>query len=77
MHQEKDLERSKKPHLAIVTMKIDIRSMEADGSLDKYVMGENALRKYGITPKAQVQISGPSEAACIKNLKQLLERLNG
>ena len=71
------VERSKKPHIAIVTMKIDIRAMESDGTLDNYVMGEKELRKYGMSTKAQIAINGKDEAVCIKKLKELLERLNG
>tara|TARA_R110000824_G_scaffold9932_13_gene44152 strand:+ start:184 stop:447 length:264 start_codon:yes stop_codon:yes gene_type:complete len=70
------LERRKKPHMAIVTMKIDVRAMEPDGTFDIYVMGQKELQKYGMTTKAQISINAPSEAECIKKLKQLLERLN-
>jgi len=72
-----DLARSQKPHVAVITMKIDIRAMEPDGTLDECVMGERSLSKYRMTPKAILKISGPSEAACVKNVKDLLERLNG
>ena len=58
-----NLERSKKPHVAVITIKIDIRAMEPDGTLDECVLGERSLRRYQMTPKARLKISGPSEAA--------------
>jgi len=74
---EPDISRSECPHHATITMKIDIRKMNSDGTLDHRVLGNNILRKYGMTNKAQVCISGASEGECIKNLKQMLEKLNG
>jgi len=35
------------------------------------------LSKYGISNKAQICISGPTEADCIRLLKEKLEKLNG
>lgn len=72
-----DLPRAEWPHHATVTMKIDIRKMNSDGSLSHSVLGNNILKKYNMTNKAQICISGASEAECIKNLKQMLEKLNG
>lgn len=51
--------------------------MNNDGSLDHQVMGNRLLAKYGISNKAQICLSGSSEADCIKTLKQKLEKLNG
>tara|TARA_Y100000389_G_scaffold200415_1_gene240746 strand:+ start:2543 stop:2788 length:246 start_codon:yes stop_codon:yes gene_type:complete len=65
------------PHHATITMKIDIRKMYEDGSLDSQVMGNRLLSKYGISTKAQICISGASEADCIRILKERLEKLNG
>ena len=58
-------------------MKIDIRKMNSDGSLDHQVLGNESLRKYNMSNKAQVCISGANEAECINNLKKMLEKLNG
>ncbi len=65
------------PHHATITMKIDIRKMYEDGSLDNQVMGNRLLSKYGISTKAQICISGASEADCIRILKERLDKLNG
>ena len=63
------------PHHATITMKIDIRKMYEDGSLDDQVMGNRLLSKYEISNKAQICISGTSEAECIRKLKNKLEKL--
>jgi hypothetical protein len=72
-----DLPRSDWPHHATVTMKIDIRKMNSDGSLGHHIIGNEILKKYNMTNKAQVCISGATEAECIKNVKEMLEKLNG
>jgi len=69
--------RREQPHHATVTIKIDVRKINTNGTLDPLVMGNGPLEKYGITRKAQLCLSGPTEAACIKNLKERLEKLNG
>jgi hypothetical protein len=71
-----DMYRSTKPHMAIVTMKVDIRAMNPDGTLDLHVMGSEALKKYNIGQKAQFVVKGTSEAKCIDKLKKLLERIS-
>lgn len=75
--EDEDIPRRDYPHNAIVTLKIDIRKINRDGALDHQVMGDHLLRKYGISTKAQWSISGASEAECIKNLIEKLEKLNG
>ena len=72
-----NVERSKKPHIAIVTLKIDVRSIEPDGTFDDQVLGDKALSKYGISRTAQIQTAGITEADCINKTKKMLEKLNG
>lgn len=72
-----DIPRRDYPHHATVTMKIDIRKIEKDGTLSHEVMGNHLLKKYGISTKAQWCTSGASEAECIQNLKDKMEKLNG
>jgi hypothetical protein len=76
---QKDVEnyRREQPHHATITIKIDVRKINTNGTLDPFVMGNGPLEKYGMTRKAQLYLSGPTEAACIKILKERLERLNG
>jgi len=69
--------RREQPHHATVTIKIDVRKINQNGTLDPLVMGNGPLEKYGMTRKAQLCLSGPTEADCIKILKERLERLNG
>ena len=71
-----DMERSQKPHIAIVTLKIDIRSMNPDGSFDDQILGDNTLRQYGVFRKAQITTIGFSESDCISKTKTMLEKLN-
>ena len=74
---DNQIDRKSFPHHATITIKIDIRKMYDDGSLDNQVMGNRLLSKYGISNKAQMSISGASEADCIRILKERLEKLNG
>jgi hypothetical protein len=69
--------RKEHPHHVIITMKIDIRKILPDGTLDQQVLGNKLLSDYGISNKAQFYFSAVSEAEAIKYLKQKLERLNG
>ena len=75
-HYNTDIYRNTKPHIAIVTLKIDIRAMNPDESLDSCVMGNRALQKYGIAQKGQFIVKGASEADCIKKLKTILENIS-
>jgi hypothetical protein len=72
-----DIPRASCPYHATVTMKIDVRKMNNDGSLDHKVLGNDILKKYGMTNKAQVCVSGPNQHECIKKLLEMLEKLNG
>ncbi|SVA81302.1 uncharacterized protein METZ01_LOCUS134156 [marine metagenome] len=69
-----DFPRSIKPHIAMITFKIDIRAMNIDETLDIQVMGNKALEKYGMAQKGQFVIKGISEADCIQKIKNLLEK---
>lgn len=71
-----NLSRSQQPHHATVTMKVDIRKMLDSGNLDNQVLGNEALKKYGISNKLQICVSGVTEADCIKNLVKMLEKMN-
>jgi hypothetical protein len=71
------MERSKKPHIATITIKVDVRSIRPDGTFDDEILGDQALSKYGIYSKAQISISGYNEADCINKVKKLLEKLDG
>tara|TARA_Y100001938_G_scaffold148674_1_gene233086 strand:+ start:2126 stop:2380 length:255 start_codon:yes stop_codon:yes gene_type:complete len=73
---QQDIPRSQKPHLAIITMRIDVRSIESDGSLGNTKLGFQDLSKYGMSTKAQLSVTGIDEADCIAKTKELLERLN-
>jgi len=74
--QENSIDRSLCPHHAVITMKIDIRKIKKDGTLDNQVLGNKTLQKYGMSNKAQICFSAPTEADCIKIVKEQLEKLN-
>ena len=77
MQGEKLMNRTEFPHHATVTLKIDVRKMHPDGSLESSVIGNEILKKYGVSRKAQICTSGATEADCIKNLNEMLEKMNG
>ena len=64
------------PHRAVITFGIDIRALNADGSSDVNSLSDERLSKYNIGKKAEISISGVSEADCIQNVKKRLEKLN-
>ena len=72
-----EIPRSEKPHHATVTMKIDVREMTKSGEVLHSILGETALNKYGLSRKAMYFVTGATEASCMKQLKECLERLNG
>lgn len=70
------LPRSTKPHIAIVTLKLDIRAINVNETFDLCIMGDNALKKYGLARKGQFIVKGTSEADCIRKLTKILENIN-
>ena len=75
--EDSKTDRRERPHHATITMKIDIRQINKEGTLGHDVMGNRLLEKYGISTKAQFCVSGSNEAACIDTIKKKLEQLNG
>jgi hypothetical protein len=75
--KEEEAPRKLCPHHAVITMKIDIRKIKTDGKLDTQVIGNEILKIYNMTNKAQICFSAASEADCIKLIKEKLEKLNG
>lgn len=64
------------PHKAIITFDIDIRTLNVDGTLGHDSLSDERLLKYNIGKKAEIKISGVSEADCVQNVKRRLEKLN-
>ena len=71
-----DLSKRNIPHQATITFAIDIRSLTPDGDLSADSLSDQRLSKYNIGRKAEISISGVSEADCIQNVKRKLEKLN-
>jgi hypothetical protein len=72
---EDDLPRREKGHLAVITLKIDVRPMNADNTLDSTLLGARDFERYGMSNKAQVVVKGSSEADCISKIKKILENI--
>lgn len=75
MINKKQPPRSTVPHHVVLTIKADIRKVKTDGNLDNQVMGQESLKKYGITNKAQLCFTAPTEAEAIRILKEKVKRL--
>tara|TARA_Y100000004_G_C8853112_1_gene385632 strand:- start:648 stop:875 length:228 start_codon:yes stop_codon:yes gene_type:complete len=73
-----DINRKDCPHRATVTFDICIKKINKDGTFaDGKILKKETLKKYGITNKAEIVLTGHNEAHCIKILKERLDRLNG
>lgn len=70
------LKRRLYPHVAVVHMSIELRKIEPNGSIDYKIVSEKALSRYDVQPVTQLVFSAPSEAECIKIVKDKLEKLN-
>ena len=73
--KDKDLDRRLCPHHVVATIKIDIRKINSDGTLDSQVIGNRLLKPYGITNKAQICFSAKNEAEAISMIKERIKRL--
>jgi hypothetical protein len=51
--------------------------MTQSGDILHSVIGDKDLNKYGLSRKAMYFVTGATEAGCLKQLKECLERLNG
>ena len=71
-----DLARREKGQIAIITMKSDIRPMNADNTFERYMLGPRDLEKYGMSNKAQFNIKGSSEAECVSKVKQIINGIS-
>ena len=77
LEDESEANRKECPHVAKVTFNIEVKRINHDGSMSNYSLGEKELEKYGVTNKAIIHITGPTESICVNNLKERLEKLNG
>ena len=63
------------PHTALITFDIDVRTINLDETVSEPISDERLLR-YNMTKRAQIVITGTSEAGCMQNIKITLEKLN-
>jgi hypothetical protein len=71
-----DLSKREAPHRAVINFNIDIRALDDNGSPEAFNLSDERLSKYNIGKRAEIMISGISEADCIQNVKRRLEKLN-
>lgn len=63
------------PHVAVINFDIDIRAIDLRGDPASAISDER-LATYNMGRKAQITVSGVSEADCVQNIKNKLEKLN-
>jgi hypothetical protein len=74
---DEGIPKRERPHHATILFQIDIREMNKSGELISKPMRDDQLRKYGIGARGQFFVSGPTEGACIKEVKKIMEGMNG
>lgn len=74
---EESIPKREKPHHATILFRIDIREMNKSGELVSKPMRDDQLKKYGIGTSGQFFVSGPTEGACVKEVKKIMEVMNG
>jgi len=68
--------RKNKPHVAIITFRIDVRPVNPDNTLSPHILQNGDLKKYGLGSKGQIVVRGTSEADCASKVNKILEKLN-
>ena len=63
------------PHKAVITFDIKIMPINLDETLGVPI-SDKRLMKYHMGSQAQIAVSGVSEADCVQNVKNKLEKLN-
>ncbi len=64
------------PHIAVLTFKIEVRSLANDNTMGESILSNQELRKFGMSDKAKIHIKGATESECICKVKNMLENLN-
>jgi GTPase involved in cell partitioning and DNA repair len=68
--------RRSKPHIAVITFRIDIRPLNANNTFSDYILQNKDLEKYSLGEKAQIVVRGTCEADCASKVKKMMEKLN-
>ena len=63
------------PHTSVITFEIEIRPINPNNSVGDPLSDERLL-KYNMGRRAQISITGVSEAECVQKIKNKLEKLN-
>jgi len=67
--------RKLKPHIAVITFRIDVRPINSDNTLDWHILRNADLKKYNLSEKGQVIIKGANEAECVKKVQEMMEKI--
>ena len=68
--------RKEYPHVAVLTFRIEVRSLSRNNTMGESVLGNNELMKWGMSNKAKIHVKGATEAECIQKVKNMLENLD-
>tara|TARA_Y100000385_G_scaffold276498_1_gene322300 strand:- start:725 stop:952 length:228 start_codon:yes stop_codon:yes gene_type:complete len=71
-----EVPRKLKPHIGVVTFRIDIRSINPDNTLSEHILQNADLDKYKLAEKGQFIINGVTEADCAKKIAKIMEIIN-
>jgi len=71
-----EVPRKLKPHIGVVTFRIDIRSINPDNTLSEHILQNADLDKYKLAEKGQFIINGVTEADCAKKIVKIMEIIN-
>ena len=68
--------RKSKPHIGVVTFRIDIRPINEDNTLSHHILRNPDLQKYYLGEKAQIIVRGATEAECAEKVRKIMEKIN-
>lgn len=71
-----EVPRKSKPHMAIITFRIDIRAINEDNTLSNHILQNADLKKYNLGEKGQFIVRGADEAECAKKVIKIMEKIN-
>jgi hypothetical protein len=71
-----EVPRKSKPHIGIITFRIDIRPINEDNTLNNHILQNAYLRKYNLREKGQFIIRGADEAECARKVMKIMEKIN-
>lgn len=71
-----EVSRKLKPHIGVITFRIDVRGINPDNTLSEHILQNADLAKYNLGDKGQIIVKGSNEAECAKKIAELMEKIN-